>query len=164
MLLACSRADSGLFRRSRILFILRSSNISAWSPRPGASAVSSLSSERSKLNSGMRICRRQFRKKSHFLRILQEALQNAVKHSAEQNCTVEVHGTKEGISLTVNHSGVGCDWQDAMNRRGLGLISMRERLRLVDGELSLRSAPGRGTTVLARVSLGGTEFSVGIAG
>jgi PAS domain S-box-containing protein len=97
-------------------------------------------------------------------RVLQEALQNAVKHSAEQNFTVEVHGTKEGISLTVSDSGVGFDWQDAMNRRGLGLISMRERLRLVDGELSIRSAPGRGTTVLARVSLGGTEFSVGIAG
>jgi signal transduction histidine kinase len=46
----------------------------------------------------------------------------------------------------------------------LGLISMRERRRLVDGELSIRSAPGRGTTVLARVPLGRTEFSVGIAG
>jgi PAS domain S-box-containing protein len=97
-------------------------------------------------------------------RVLQEALQNAVKHSAEQNFTVEVHGTKEGISLTVSDSGIGFDWQDAMNRRGLGLISMRERLRLVDGELSIRSVPGRGTTVLARIPLGRTEFSVGIAG
>jgi PAS domain S-box-containing protein len=97
-------------------------------------------------------------------RVLQEALQNAVKHSAEQNFTVEVHGTKEGISLTVRDSGIGFDWQDAMNHRGIGLISMRERLRLVDGELSIRSAPGRGTTVLARVPLGRTEFSVGIAG
>ena len=97
-------------------------------------------------------------------RVLQEALQNAVKHSAEQNFTVEVHGTKEGISLTVNHSGVGCDWQDAMNRRGLGLISMRERLRLVNGELSIQSASGRGTIVLARVPLGGTEHFLEIAG
>jgi signal transduction histidine kinase len=38
-----------------------------------------------------------------------------------------------------------------MNRGGLGLISMRERLRLVNGELSIKSEPGRGTTVVARV-------------
>jgi PAS domain S-box-containing protein len=97
-------------------------------------------------------------------RVLQEALQNAVNHSAEQNFTVEVHGTKEGISLTVSDSGIGFNWQDAMNRRGLGLISMRERLRLVNGELSIQSAPGRGTIVLARVPLGDTEHFLEIAG
>ena len=97
-------------------------------------------------------------------RVLQEALQNAVKHSGDQNFTVEVHGTKEGISLTVSDSGIGFDWRDAMNRRGLGLISMRERLRLVNGELSIQSEPGRGTTVLAHIPLGQTDRSVPIAG
>jgi len=97
-------------------------------------------------------------------RVLQEALQNAVKHSAEQNFAVEVHGTKDGISLTVSDSGIGFDWHDAMNRRGLGLISMRERLRLANGELSIQSEPGRGTTVLARVPLGHEDHSMAIAG
>jgi signal transduction histidine kinase len=97
-------------------------------------------------------------------RVLQEALQNAVKHSADQNFTVEVHGTKEGISLIVSDSGIGFDWQDSMNRRGLGLISMRERLRLVNGELSIQSEPGRGTTVLAHVRLGPEYHSAPIAG
>jgi len=87
-------------------------------------------------------------------RVLQEAMQNAVKHSADQNFTVSVRGTKEGISLIVSDSGVGFEWQDAMNRQGLGLISMRERLRLVNGELSIQSVPGRGTTVLAHVPIG----------
>jgi signal transduction histidine kinase len=100
-------------------------------------------------------------------RVLQEALQNAVKHSADQNFRVEVHGTNhgtnEGISLIVSDSGIGFDWQDAMNRRGLGLISMRERLSLVNGELSIQSEPGRGTTVLARVPLGQKNHSVAIA-
>jgi signal transduction histidine kinase len=86
-------------------------------------------------------------------RVLQEAMQNAVKHSADQNFTVSVRGTKEGISLIVSDSGVGFEWQDAMNRQGLGLISMRERLRLVNGELSIQSVPGRGTTVLAHVPI-----------
>jgi PAS domain S-box-containing protein len=97
-------------------------------------------------------------------RVLQEALQNAVKHSAAQNLTVEVHGTKEGISLAVRDSGIGFDWRDAMNRRGLGLISMRERLFLVNGELSIQSEPDHGTTILARVPLGQTGHSVAIAG
>jgi len=97
-------------------------------------------------------------------RVLQEALQNAVKHSTEQNFTVELYGTKDGISLTVSDSGIGFNWQDAMNRRGLGLISMRERLRLVNGELSIQSEPGRGTTVLARVPLGHEDHSMAIAG
>jgi PAS domain S-box-containing protein len=97
-------------------------------------------------------------------RVLQEALQNAVKHSTEQNFTVELHGTKDGISLTVSDSGIGFDWRHAINGRGLGLISMRERLRLVNGELSIQSEPGRGTTVLARVPLGHEDHSMAIAG
>lgn len=97
-------------------------------------------------------------------RVLQEALQNAVKHSAGQNFTVEVCGTEEGISLSVSDSGIGFDWQHAMNSQGLGLISMRERLRLVNGELSIQSAPGTGTIVLARVPIRRTEASLGIAG
>lgn len=97
-------------------------------------------------------------------RVLQESLQNAIKHSAEQNFAVELHGTTEGISLMVSDSGVGFNWQDAMNRRGIGLISMRERLSLVKGELSIQSAPGRGTVILARVPLRQEDHSVAIAG
>jgi PAS domain S-box-containing protein len=97
-------------------------------------------------------------------RVLQEALQNAVKHSAVHKFTVEVHGTKEGINLSVTDSGVGFDWHDAMDRKGLGLISMRERLRLVNGELYIKSEPGRGTTVLARVPHQQEQSSMGVAG
>jgi signal transduction histidine kinase len=97
-------------------------------------------------------------------RVLQEALQNALKHSADQNFTVEMHSTHEEISLMVSDSGIGFDWQDAMNRQGLGLISMRERLHLVNGELSIQSEPGRGTTVRAHVRLGQEDHPQAIAG
>ncbi|HEV2397485.1 MAG TPA: MASE1 domain-containing protein [Candidatus Sulfotelmatobacter sp.] len=97
-------------------------------------------------------------------RVLQEALQNAVKHSTDQNFTVEMQGSNEEISLTVSDSGIGFDWQEAMNRRGLGLISMRERLRFLNGEFSIRSAPGRGTSVVARIPYKQTKHFVGIAG
>ncbi len=86
-------------------------------------------------------------------RVLQEALQNAIKHSGERHFKVELSGTSAQIQLTVNDLGVGFDPQDAINRSGLGLISMRERLHLVDGEIFIKSEPGHGTTISACVPL-----------
>jgi PAS domain S-box-containing protein len=86
-------------------------------------------------------------------RVLQEALQNAVKHSGERHFKVELSGTSAQIQLTVKDLGVGFDPQDAFNHRGIGLISMRERLQLVGGELSIQSEPGHGTTINACVPL-----------
>jgi PAS domain S-box-containing protein len=97
-------------------------------------------------------------------RVLQEALQNAVKHSGAADVSVKVQGTLDGIHLTVSDSGVGFNWRHAVNGRGLGLISMRERLRLVNGELSIQSEPGRGTTILARVPHGPQDHPTARAG
>ena len=74
-------------------------------------------------------------------RVLQETLQNAVKHSGVRHFKVELRGTEGEIQLTVSDLGVGFDPQDAMYRRGLGLISMRERMQLVSGEISINSQP-----------------------
>jgi signal transduction histidine kinase len=84
---------------------------------------------------------------------LQEALQNAVKHSGVRHFRVELSGNAGEIQLTVSDLGVGFDQQDVVKRHGLGLISMRERLHLVNGEFSIKSDPGRGTTLNARVPL-----------
>jgi len=97
-------------------------------------------------------------------RVLQAALQNAVRHSGAQDFTVELYGNQEGIRLIVSDSGIGFDWRHAINGRGIGLISMRERLRLVNGELSIQSEPGRGTTVLARVPRGNERHPKAVAG
>jgi len=87
-------------------------------------------------------------------RVLQEGLQNAVKHSGVQSFAVDLRGTGESIELTVVDSGNGFEEQEAFTRHGLGLISMRERLQLVHGELSVKSQPGAGTTIRARVPFG----------
>ena len=84
-------------------------------------------------------------------RVLQEALQNAVKHSGVRHFTVELKGDQEEIQLTVSDQGVGFDQQTVVRHHGLGLISMRERLQSVNGEFSIKSEPGRGTTVKACV-------------
>jgi len=86
-------------------------------------------------------------------RILQEALQNAVKHSGERKFRVELHGTSGTIELTVNDLGVGFDQEEVLERCGLGLISMRERMQLVGGQFSIDSKPGGGTTIRARVPI-----------
>jgi two-component system sensor histidine kinase NreB len=91
-------------------------------------------------------------------RILQEALQNATKYSDVRDFTVELYGTSESIELTVTDAGKGFEEQEAFTRPGLGLISMRERLQLVHGELSVKSTPGVGTTIYARIPLKSDEY------
>ncbi len=86
-------------------------------------------------------------------RVLQEALQNALKYSGDRNFTVNLYGSTHSIELRVADTGVGFDEQEAFTRHGLGLLSMRERLQLVHGEFSVKSKPGAGTTIYARVPL-----------
>ena len=85
-------------------------------------------------------------------RVLQEALHNAAKHSKVKHFDVKLWGSSGEIHLTVSDLGVGFDTEAAMQGSGLGLTSMRERLRLLDGELSINSQPQHGTTIHARVS------------
>ena len=86
-------------------------------------------------------------------RVLQEALQNAIKHSGASRIDVLLNHDSNEIHLTVRDSGRGFDTAQALKGHGLGLTSMRERVALVDGELSIESQPDKGTTVYARVPL-----------
>jgi PAS domain S-box-containing protein len=86
-------------------------------------------------------------------RVLQEALRNAVKHSHVQQVKVELRAGSNDLCLSVRDSGVGFDPSAALLGKGLGLVSMQERLRLVNGELIVQSAPDGGTAIQARVPL-----------
>ncbi|PWT86278.1 MAG: hypothetical protein C5B58_01665 [Acidobacteria bacterium] len=86
-------------------------------------------------------------------RVLQEALSNALKHSGARHVKVELVGTVKEVALLVSDPGQGFDPEHAMKGHGLGLASMRERLRLVGGEISIHSQLNCGTTVHARVPL-----------
>jgi len=83
-------------------------------------------------------------------RVLQEALHNAVRHSRARHFDVRLRGTGDTVDLTVRDEGVGFDVDAASRGLGLGLTSMKERLKLVGGELFIESQSTRGTTVLAR--------------
>jgi PAS domain S-box-containing protein len=84
-------------------------------------------------------------------RVLQEALQNAVKHSGSRHFQVSLCDGANEVALTVRDSGAGFDPEQAINRHGLGLTSMKERLKLVDGQLFVDSRLQQGTTIHARV-------------
>ena len=86
-------------------------------------------------------------------RVLQEALQNVLKHSGSAQVDVALTGTPDGIELSVHDSGIGFDPKLAMKGTGLGLVSMQERVKLVRGEFGISSQANRGTTIQARVPL-----------
>jgi signal transduction histidine kinase len=86
-------------------------------------------------------------------RVLQEALQNAAKHSGAKYFEVALQRESNQIHLMVRDQGIGFDAAGTINSRGIGLTSMRERLKLVDGELSIESRLQIGTTIHARVPL-----------
>ena len=86
-------------------------------------------------------------------RVLQEALQNAVKHSGVRRFEVSIAGAPNEIHLSVHDSGVGFDLQKAMTGYGLGFASMKERMKLIDGHLSIDLKPQGGTTIHARAPL-----------
>jgi PAS domain S-box-containing protein len=82
-------------------------------------------------------------------RVLQEALQNVVKHSVSRHAHVSLNGHINTIDLTVMDSGAGFHPHEAMRGPGLGLTSMNERLKVIGGQLSIESQPGRGTMIHA---------------
>ncbi len=84
-------------------------------------------------------------------RITQEAVSNMAKHSKAKQAQVELSGTNDEIRLRIADAGVGFDPALRSASAGIGLISMRERLRLVGGTLSVQSEPMRGTEILAAV-------------
>jgi PAS domain S-box-containing protein len=86
-------------------------------------------------------------------RVLQEALHNSAKYSGVQHFEVRLWGTSDEIYLTVSDSGAGFDVEAAKGGRGLGLVSMGERVRLLKGTLSIESQPKHGTTIHACVPL-----------
>jgi PAS domain S-box-containing protein len=86
-------------------------------------------------------------------RVLQEALQNATKHSGSRRVRVSLRGGASGVELKVHDSGIGFKPEEVVKGNGLGLISIKERLKVVNGELLIDSQLRRGTTIHVRVPL-----------
>ena len=84
-------------------------------------------------------------------RVLQEAVTNVVKHAGVRHATVAIGGSSGEIRVEVVDAGTGFDPDAVLSGHAPGLIGMRERARLLGGELFIRSRPGAGTSISARV-------------
>lgn len=85
-------------------------------------------------------------------RIAQEALNNALKHSSASLLTVHIRADEETVELSVVDDGLGFDPEET-SEGGMGLQSIEERVKAMEGELVITSAPGEGTAVTVSIDL-----------
>jgi PAS domain S-box-containing protein len=88
-------------------------------------------------------------------RVAQEALHNIQKHARASHIWLTISGDAERVHLCIRDDGVGFASESGASSQGLGIISMKERVRLVQGEFSIHSQPGQGTRLSASVPLPG---------
>ena len=88
-----------------------------------------------------------------FFRIFQETLTNIIRHAKATRVDVRLAEEDGKLVLTVKDNGRGITDEEIANTRSIGLVGMRERARLIGGELAIQGAPGQGTTVSLRVPL-----------
>jgi len=90
-------------------------------------------------------------------RLFQEVFSNIVKHSKATRVTVRIAFNKKNIRITINDNGVGFEVNEAFNAsdrpRGLGLISMEERVAYLGGDFDIESEPGKGTSKVITIPL-----------
>jgi signal transduction histidine kinase len=91
-------------------------------------------------------------------RIIQESLHNVVRHSQASAALVEVIGGTDNLRLSITDEGQGFDIHETKRTGGLGLVSMQERMRLLQGTIAVHSSPGQGTRVEATLPLPPTHL------
>jgi two-component system sensor histidine kinase UhpB len=84
-------------------------------------------------------------------RVVQEAVTNAIRHAGATRLDVRLARTAERVGVDVIDDGAGFDVDDARHGASdgtsLGLLGMEERVRLLDGQITVASRPGAGTTI-----------------
>jgi signal transduction histidine kinase len=98
------------------------------------------------------------------LRVLQEAVHNSVKHSGVKRMEVQLAGDSNRVHLVISDAGKGFDEKAALQGKGLGLTSMRERVRLANGSITFYSKPMGGTRIHVRIPLSAEASSVRVVG
>jgi len=94
-------------------------------------------------------------------RVVQESLHNIIKHSGAQHARIHLSSNGGGLSLRVSDDGCGFHPNNSNGHGSLGLVSMRERVRQLNGELSITSAIGKGTSIEVTVPFTANGHSTG---
>jgi two-component system, NarL family, sensor histidine kinase UhpB len=97
---------------------------------------------------------------THVYRIVQEALNNVIRHAAASNAVVALQRDLHCVRLTISDDGRGFEptWQ--ATHQGLGVTSMGERARILGGSLHIRTAPGAGTTLTIEIPMSENALTV----
>jgi two-component system sensor histidine kinase DegS len=90
-------------------------------------------------------------------RVIQECINNVVKHSQASIAAVSIHRNDHDLLIRIEDNGKGFDVEQARHKKGhgFGLMGISERVRLLDGTDSIHSIPGIGTTITITVQLPG---------
>jgi PAS domain S-box-containing protein len=86
-------------------------------------------------------------------RIFQESLTNVARHAAASEIVASLDQVKNDIILKITDNGKGFDTNGTGNKKTLGLLGMKERVMMMDGQFEITSKPGNGTTVIVSVTL-----------
>jgi signal transduction histidine kinase len=86
-------------------------------------------------------------------RLVQEGLNNVVKHSSAGKATVQVLKDKEEMHVTIEDDGVGFVVQDAFEKKGMGMRNLDARVKYLNGRLDIQSEPGKGTSIVIDIPL-----------
>lgn len=93
-------------------------------------------------------------KSFHIFRIMQELLQNVIKHSGAAKVLVQISSNQNLFYITVEDNGKGFDLQEARKMKSMGLRNIESRVRMLRGELDFQTAPGKGTSVMITIPCG----------
>lgn len=96
-------------------------------------------------------------------RIIQEGLNNVLRHSKANNVNIMIENTEERINMSISDNGIGFNIKEKMESvdyttGGYGLMSMKERVEMLGGEITIRSFPGRGTRIFLHIPLSEGDF------
>ncbi|HGY0811959.1 TPA: sensor histidine kinase, partial [Vibrio cholerae] len=91
-------------------------------------------------------------------RVVQESLNNIEKHAKAEKVTVLLQQMGDMLQLMVRDDGVGFSSKEALQKRGIGLRNMRERVEFIGGEFELSSEPQLGTEITVLLKLDGSVY------
>lgn len=87
-------------------------------------------------------------------RIFQEALTNVARHAQASRVTVTIEETKDSLTLSIEDNGRGIRAEELAQPQSFGLLGVRERVHLLEGDIDIRGIPGEGTHVAVRIPIG----------
>jgi signal transduction histidine kinase len=87
----------------------------------------------------------------HIFRIVQELLQNIIKHSAAAHAIVQLSYNANRLYITVEDDGKGFEIKEGISNNGLGLKNIQSRIKILNGKMDVRTSSGKGTSVLIEI-------------